>query len=328
MCTRFVYDGEGGRILTGRSMDWQSDVGSNLWVMPRGLVRDGAAGPGSVTWTSRYGSIVTAAFDICTCDGMNEAGLVANALWLVESEYPSAAEDDRPTLGIAAWAQYVLDRYATVAEAVADLEGEAFRIATTSVPGQERMATMHLSLSDATGDSAILEYLDGRLRIHHGAEYRVMTNSPPFDEQLAITAYWKDIGGTVMLPGTNRAADRYVRASFYVDAVPHVEDRTTATAAVFSVIRNASVPYGISTPGQPNISSTLWRTVADHKDRIYYFDSVVSPSVIWVALDDLDLAEGAPVRRLDLASGAGDLQGDVAVRFEDQAGPFSFAPSV
>lgn len=327
MCTRFVYDGDGGRVLTGRSMDWQSDVGSNLWILPKGLERDGAAGPRSVTWTSRYGSVITAAFDICTCDGMNEAGLVANALWLVESEYP-AAEDDRPTLGIAAWAQYVLDRYATVAEAVTDLERETFRIATTGVPGQERMATMHLSLSDASGDSAILEYLDGRLRIHHGPEYTVMTNSPPFDEQLAITAYWKDIGGTVMLPGSNRAADRYVRASFYVDAVPHVEDRTTATAAVFSVIRNASVPFGITTPDQPNISSTLWRTVADHKDRLYYFDSVVSPSVIWVSMDEVDLSEGAPVRCLDLNRDAGDLHGDVSARFEERAAPFAFAPAV
>lgn len=328
MCTRFVYQGPGGRILTGRSMDWHSDLGSNLWVMPRGLEREGAAGPASTTWTSKYGSLVTAAYDICSCDGMNEVGLVANALWLVESEY-GAPEEGRPTLGITAWAQYVLDNYATVADAVAELADEPFTIVTAGVPGEDRMATMHLALSDPTGDSAILEYIDGRVRIHHGAEYKVMTNSPPFDEQLAITAYWKDIGGTVMLPGTNRAADRYVRASFYVDAVPQVEDRTEATAAVFSVIRNASVPYGITTPGQPNIASTLWRTVADHKDRVYYFDSVISPSVIWVPLDDLDLAEGAPVQRLHLAAGAADgHNGNVASLFEDQVAPFAFAPSL
>src|SRR5690606_11915019 len=145
-------------------------------------------------------------------------------------------------------------------------------------------------------------------------EYEVMTNSPPFDQQLAVSSYWDEIGGTVMLPGTNRAADRFVRARFYVDAVPHVEDRVTATASVFSVIRNVSVPLGISTPGQPNISSTRWRTVADHKDRRYFFDSVLSPSVVWVELDRIDLTEGAPVGRIDMASmqragGAGDVSG-------------------
>ena len=29
-----------------------------------------------------------------------------------------------------------------------------------------------------------------------------MTNSPIFDQQLAVNEYWKQINGTVMLPGT------------------------------------------------------------------------------------------------------------------------------
>jgi penicillin V acylase-like amidase (Ntn superfamily) len=41
-----------------------------------------------------------------------------------------------------------------------------------------------------------------------------MTNSPVFEKQLALNDYWSGIGGTVFLPGTNRAADRFVRASF------------------------------------------------------------------------------------------------------------------
>ena len=218
----------------------------------------------------------------------------------------------------------MLDSFATVAEAVAELEAEPFAIVTTGVPGQPREATMHLAISDPSGDSAIFEYIDGRLSIHHDRSYQVMTNSPPFDEQLAINAYWRDIGGTTMLPGTNRAADRYVRASFYVDAVPQVEDATIATAAVFGVIRNASVPYGISTPGQPNISSTRWRTVADHKDRRYYFDSVVWPSVIWVDLKQLDLSESATSQRLVLTKGQPDAtRGDATALFEP-AEPFAF----
>jgi choloylglycine hydrolase len=40
-----------------------------------------------------------------------------------------------------------------------------------------------------------------------------MTNSPTYDQQLALNRYWEQIGGTTMLPGTNRAADRFVRAS-------------------------------------------------------------------------------------------------------------------
>lgn len=129
---------------------------------------------------------------------------------------------------------------------------------------------------------------------------------------------WEGIGGNVMLPGTNRAADRFVRARFYIDAIPKIEDRRMATASVFSVIRNVSVPFGISTPGQPNISSTRWRTVADHKELIYYFESAVTPNTFWVNLKDLDLEPGAPVRALKLGPDQREtFAGEVSDAFEE-----------
>src|SRR5699024_5395075 len=97
---------------------------------------------------------------------------------------------------------------ATVEEAVKTLKKEPFTLVTANVPGQERLATLHLSLSDATGDSAIVEYINGKQVIHHNKEYQVMTNSPTFEQQLTLNQYWQQIGGTTMLPGTNRAADR------------------------------------------------------------------------------------------------------------------------
>ncbi|MBK3745918.1 linear amide C-N hydrolase, partial [Paraburkholderia aspalathi] len=269
-CTRFVYMGGNNQVITGRSMDWKSDVGTNLWVFPRGMERSGEAGPNSVQWTSKYGSVIASGYDISTTDGMNEEGLVANVLWLVESSYPKY-DGKTPGLTIAAWAQYMLDNFATVQEAVDTLQTLPFTIVTDAVPGENRLATLHLSLSDASGDSAIVEYIDGKQVIHHSRSYQVMTNSPIFEEQLALNSYWKEIGGMVMLPGTNRAADRFARASFYVDAIPKTTDPVETIASAFSVIRNASVPFGISTPDQPNISSTRWRTVSDHKRKLYFF---------------------------------------------------------
>ncbi|NEU35145.1 linear amide C-N hydrolase, partial [bacterium LRH843] len=87
----------------------------------------------------------------------NEKGLMANLLWLVESEYPNVKTSKKPTLGISLWAQYVLDNYATVNEAIQALEKEPFTVVTDQVPGEKRLATLHLSISDATGDSAIIE---------------------------------------------------------------------------------------------------------------------------------------------------------------------------
>lgn len=252
-CTRVVYQGNKDMVITGRTMDWKEDTRSNIWIFPRGMERNGEVGKDPMRWKSKYGSVVTSAYDICSTDGMNEKGLVANLLWLAESSYPQW-NGEKPALSIAAWVQYMLDNFATVSEAVSEIEKNTFDVVSDMMPDGTRMATLHLSISDATGDNAIFEYIDGKLNIHHNRSYQVMTNSPVFDQQLALDDYWKTIGGTTFLPGTNRAADRFVRASFYINAIPKTEDTRTALASVFSVIRNTSVPFGISTPDQPNIS--------------------------------------------------------------------------
>jgi len=310
-CTRCLHRFADGRVVVGRSMDWVEDPGSEIWCFPRGMKRNGNAGPGSLEWTSKYGSVGVSFYGVATVDGMNEKGLVANALYLAESDY-GAPVAGRPNLSIGGWVQYVLDSYATVAEAVEALEKEPFTVRAPVLPNGEP-GVGHLAISDPSGDSAIIEYVAGKLSIHHGRDYTVMTNSPPFDQQLALDAYWKQIGGDVMLPGTIRASDRFVRASYYVDSIPDDATGPRAIAAVFSVIRNASAPLGISTPGKPNIASTIWRTVHDQKERVLYFDSATSPTVFWIPLEKIDFTPGAAVKRLPLKGGEtyhGDASGE------------------
>ncbi|MEO8507291.1 MAG: linear amide C-N hydrolase [Betaproteobacteria bacterium] len=335
-CTRTLYVGTDGVVITGRNMDWMEDMSSNLWVFPAGMKRDGAAGPKSMQWTSRYGSVVVSGYEAGTSDGLNEKGLVANLLYLVESDYgkPNPA---RPSLSITAWPQYALDNYATVSEAVAALQKEPFNILAPTLPNGTG-AALHLSLSDASGDSAILEYIGGKLVIHHGKQFKVMTNSPVYDQQIALNEYWKEVGGLTFLPGTNRAADRFARASFLNDAIPKKIDPNyikgvpqqsfayQAVASVMGVQRAVSVPLGITTPNQPNISSTLWRTVADQKNLIYYFDSATRPNTFWISLAKLDLKPGAPVRKLTIQNGE-VFSGETADQFK-AAPPFKFLPAL
>jgi choloylglycine hydrolase len=321
-CTRAVYLGPDGTIITGRSMDWEENTGTDLWAFPRGMKRDGATGASSIKWVSKYGSVVCSFYNASSVDGMNEKGLVANVLYLAESDY-GKPDGKRPTISIAAWAQYVLDNYATVAETVAALRDDPFVVIAPTLPNG-RAATGHLAISDSSGDSAVFEYIGGKLVIHNGKNYQVMTNSPVFDQQLALNKYWEEIGGLSFLPGTSRASDRFARASFYINAIPKTSDMPQALASVFGVIRGVSVPLGITTPGQPNIASTYWRTVSDHKDKVYYFDSAISPTVFWVPLAELDLKEGAPVKKLSLVGGK-TYSGSAASKFET-AEPFAFLP--
>lgn len=301
-CTRVVYKGPNGTVITARSMDFSIEIPANLWQFPRGMQRDGETGQNTVRWTSKYGSIVTSSWDIAVSDGMNEKGLNANMLWLNNSKYPPFQKDGSTKgLAVSLWAQYALDNFATVKEAVEHFKKEEFVVVTDYIPGTDKYTTIHLSLSDPTGDNAILEYINEKLVIHHNPSYKVMTNDPIFDEQLAINEYWKEIPGKIFLPGTNRAADRFVRASYYIDAIPQTDNIRVALASVFSVIRNCSVPYGISTEGFPNLSSTRWRIVADQKNLVYYFEDALSPNAVWVDLKKMDFSKKTgKVKKLSL----------------------------
>jgi len=298
-CSRAEYHGLDGLNITGRTMDWKDPIPASLWILPRGMHHDGLAGPHSVQWTSKYGSVAVSAFGIASADGMNEKGLVANMLWLAGAKYPEPEHPDN-TLSISLWVQYFLDNFATVNEAVQAMQQHPLQVASAVIPGTDTYTTVHLSISDASGDNAIFEYIDGKLVIHHNRDYQVMTNEPAYDQQLALASYWEDVGGTTFLPGTNSSADRFARASFYIHAIPRTADGPQGVAEVMSVMRNVSVPIGISTPDKPNISNTRWRVVADQKNLKYYYEAVTTPNTFWVSLNEANFNAGAPVLRLPL----------------------------
>lgn len=325
MCTRIKYETGAGTYITGRGMDWSDPtMKTDLWLLPKGMERDGGTGKNTVKWTSKYGSVIASFYDLASVDGMNEKGLVCNVLYLVESDYGDVRHTQKPTLSIGAWGQFILDNFASVAEAVDAMKAEPFMIVAPVLPNG-RAAAGHMAISDQNGDSAVFEYLDGKLVIHHGSQYTVLTNSPSYDQQLAINAYWKLIGGDRMLPGTISAADRYVRSSYYIDSSPKYEDPIMAVASVFSQMRSIGVPLGMEDPEHPNISATLWRTVHDHSARRVYFESALRPSIFWVDLDKVNLNEGAKAMKLETLSDD-VLAGEVSSAFKP-AQPFKYINS-
>ena len=218
-CSRAYYEDGAGHFYTGRCMDWKEPTKAKVWAFPQGMKRDGGVGAGSLEWTSKWNSVVTSFYDVGSVDGINEKGLVGSMLFLAEADYGSKQRDDQKKLSVGAWLQYVLDSFATVPEAVAALQTDDINIIAPTLPSGES-ASVHVALSDAANGSAILEYIAGRLVIHNGSQYKVMTNSPPYGQQLALTTYWQGVGGTAFLPGTHRAADRFARLSYNLHAVP------------------------------------------------------------------------------------------------------------
>ena len=82
------------------------------------------------------------------------------------------------------------------------------------------------------------------------------------------------------------------------------------------------MPLGIADPEQPNIASTIWRTVSDTQARRYYFEAVYAPAIFWVDIDKLNLAPGAKPAKRDLHAKR-ILSGEVSDKFAP-AEPFKF----
>jgi len=83
-------------------------------------------------------------------------------------------------------------------------------------------STIHLAIEDRSGDSAIIEYIGGQPRVHHGRQFTIMTNDPPFDQQLANLARFDFTDATrdTPLPGNVNPLDRFVRSAFFPSRWP------------------------------------------------------------------------------------------------------------
>ncbi|MFZ4528603.1 MAG: linear amide C-N hydrolase [Undibacterium curvum] len=317
-CSRFTYTAPDHTVVTGRSMDWVEDIKTDLWAFPAGIKKNGRAGANSIEWTSKYGSVVASGYNIGAADGINTEGLNVNLLYLAGADYGTQI-GRKKDLSILLWVQYVLDNYATVKEAAAALAKDELRIIAPTLPSGDP-AALHMAISDPSGDNAILEYVGGKLVVYHGAQYRVMTNEPTYDKQLALNEYWKNLDGAFM-PGTSTPEDRFVRASYYLQTAPVNTDVQKSVATVFSIIREVSVPFGKAAPGRPNVAPTIWRTVADLKNKVYYFEATDRPNVFWVDITKLDLRVGAMVKKLPLANN--EIYADEVSEKFVQAAPFT-----
>lgn len=333
-CSRILWNTNTQAVLVARSMDWSTPFGDRLVLHPRGIHMQGWPGENPATWISRYGSITVVPYEFSlaflksldsgshaarnldpladgSSEGMNEKGLAAHLLALEATEY-GKRDTGKPRVHPARLLRYVLDNFSTVKDAVAALQ----TIQVVPLVG-ETVYPQHMALDDATGDSAIVEFLDGRMEIRHGREHTVLTNDPPYpDQQENLKRYAAFGGAREELPGGVEPLDRFVRAATFLKTLPEPKDRTEAVAYLNSVIRNVSVPFGAvyhSLPGSPTYP-TWWTAVSDLKNRIFFFHLTRSLNAMWVRLDKVDFAAGSPRRVLD--PGRNDLAGDVTNRFE------------
>lgn len=316
-CSRFLWNDNKLGVFVARTMDWPESTEPVITVFPRGIARDGGKlGPDVVVkenpakWVSKYGSMVTTVYGIGTGDGFNEKGLGIHMLYLNATDF-GLRDNSRPAVHAGVWGQYLLDNCTTVTEALEALKG----IQVVMVEARGRKATLHLAMEDSTGDSAVVEYLDGKPVIHHGKQYKIMTNDPTYDQQLEPLKKldFSKPSSDTPLPGNVKATDRFQRMAYFGAMLPEPRNEQEAVASAFAIARNVSVPFGAPYKGF-GIYNTEYRTVMNLTKLRYYFELTTSPNVIWADLSKFDLAPGSPVWMLNPDNI--DLSGDVTAKFQ------------
>lgn len=336
MCTRYLNNQNKDYISTGRNMDWSAPFDSTLWAFKKNIKRAGCLGEELSTaidsqpleWVSKYGSVVIMVNENASCDGINTEGLMANALWQEDCQYAEMEEcENVKGLSVLSFVQYLLDNFKNVRE-VANFFKEMEKNKTAEqivlVSGEVKTGTgetikalLHYSVSDANGDSAIIEIKEGKFSIHHCDEYVVMTNEPFYEKQLELNKYWeyqwksqpipddKDkkevtyIHANNSIPGSPFAIDRFARASFYANQSTPPSSPEDSVAQTLSVQMAISTPIAINLPVKSNNgngSGTQWTTVIDQSRLKYYFRNARTPNTIWVDVPNMKLNDfdGSP----------------------------------
>ena len=288
-CTTFCLKNK-GEVLFGKNYDWM--VGEGLvFVNKRGVSKtasiEGETNP--ARWVSKFGSITFNQYGRENpSGGLNEAGLVIELMWLDETRYPAA--DSRPALDVLEWIQYHLDTAATVAEVIAN--SEKTRITSR--------VQLHYLVNDKAGNSATIEFLNGKLVAHHGNTLPVST--------LTNDTYEKSLNyakaTAVENARGNGSLERFARAAGKTSEFSKTEhSEAEAVNYAFDILSNVA-----------QRGYTQWSIVYDQKRHKIHFRTLQSPQVKTVDAKAFDYSCGTSVRIFDMNAKA---EGNVTAKFSD-----------
>ncbi|ABO46463.1 linear amide C-N hydrolase [Francisella tularensis] len=244
-CSEFNHNFGGDLgVYTTRTMDLFIDLKPNLTIYPRGTKETGGLKNNSLTWTDKYGYVSIDETNLAnlTGEGLNEKGLVAHLLYLGDTIQPKR-DTSKPGVNGLYWIRYVLGNFATVKEVLDNLDSYQIYNPPIEINGKESNIPVHYMVEDKTGDSALIEYINGKLTVHRNV--KAISNEPSYDEQQKILRQAKELGfyNIDKLPGGANSAYRFVRTTFISENLPKAKSMNQAVNYMFAAADSVSVPF-------------------------------------------------------------------------------------
>ncbi len=286
-CTSFRLLVDNSPVI-GKNLDWSIEDGI-LSLNSRGLCKRALVDSThlALEWVSEYASISFNQFGReFPLGGMNEAGLVVEELSYWPSQYPPPGE--RPSINELQWIQLQLDVHASVAEVIEHI---------SEVQVRPLLFGLHYFVVDASGDAAVIEFLDGELIIHYGPELPVpvLTNDTYRNSVRYLSSY-VGFGGKRTVSDGPESPERFVRAATMLQEFEQGQRSTAPVMYAFQILREVAQ------------DDTQWSIVYDVGSRTVHFTTASIPVKRRISLAILDLDCSGQAIALDLKD---HYEGDV-----------------
>ena len=320
-CTGMFAKAEDGGVVYARSMEFDTQLKSELLLLPRETacavaLPNGAKG---AAWKTKYGILGMNAFGLRHyVDAMNEKGLQMGLFWFPAFAEYADYDPQKASSTLTPWemVEFVLGQCATVKEARERLQ----HVNLVAFPSKELgggLPTAHFWMVDASGDSLVAEPV-GKKLVFSSNPVGVFTNAPTFDWHLVNLSNYGNLGpqqaaGTTLgkrkvlplgnglgmrgLPGDITPPSRFVRAAYYLNSLYPLKTTADALASLMRLHQTFFITKGIARPtagtsGPDEV--TQWEIYTDLKHHKFYYRTYDNLAPRMVDAAKLDYSPGKP----------------------------------
>jgi choloylglycine hydrolase len=298
-CTGITLVAADGTVVHARTMEFSTDLRSDVIMIPRGYSRTGTTPDGKpgLKWKSKYASVGASGVGMpVLVEGVNEKGLAAGLFYFPTSAKYLAYTAADAARTIAPWelGSWMLENFATVDEVSANIG----KVVVPSVVfgGWGFAPEVHFIVQDATGKSIVIEYVGGRLTVFDNP-LGVLTNSPAFDWHMTNLRNYVNFSmtnvppvkvgsvtlqpfgqgsGMLGLPGDFTPPSRFVRAVAFSQSVFRSKTGQDAVLEAFHILNQFDIPKGTTRDqkdehGNILADYTQWTSASDLSTKRFYF---------------------------------------------------------
>ena len=322
-CTGIRLIAKDGGVVYARTMEWGAfDLNSRVALIPNGYVFTGLTPDGNNgrKFTVKHGIV---ALDLLEkdyiADGMNEKGLAVGLFYHPGyAKYPEYNKANAAkTISAQDVSAYILSQFSSIKEVKTGMQDITVVGVVEKAIGI--VVDAHWMVTDNTGTSIVIEFTDGKLRIHD-APLGVITNAPNYDWHMTNLSNYLNLSmfsieprnlsgvkfaptgagsGMIGLPGDNTPPSRFVRAVTWTQSARKIENAKEGIYEAFRILDNFNLPLGPdgsegSGEGQ-NIelmrSSTIWTTAWNLTDMTLNFHTQHNRRVRSVNIKEIDFSK-------------------------------------